>query len=307
MEKQKIRDELDFKELLKSPLRLYGWFFVYFFVIILAFGIFFGHKLIQISFNEQNVSAPDISNIKLELDQKKGGITPAVDLNSVKNPTSEMIAKGKELYDANCKSCHGDNGLGDGPAGLVLNPKPRNFHETEGWTNGRTLDALYKTLQEGILSRGMAAYEYLTPSDRFNIIHYIRTFTDYPEITDGQIAQLNTAYNLSAGTVQPNQIPVVKAVRKILDENLIIQSKISTAKTKIEESKKVLGAALLLSNSNNLERILSSFAGGSFGSFEKYYQIVKNAPLSFGFNPSIVRVTVSDMRLIYEYLNSIMI
>lgn len=307
MEKQKIRDEIDFKELLKSPLRLYGWFFVYFFVILLAFGIFFGHKLIQISFNEQNVSAPDISNIKLDLDEKKGGITPAVDLNSVKNPTAEMIAKGKELYDANCKSCHGDNGLGDGPAGLLLNPKPRNFHETEGWTVGRILDALYKTLQEGILSRGMAAYEYLPPSDRFNIIHYIRTLADYPEITDEQIEQLNAQYNLSAGTVQPNQIPVEKAISKILDENLDIQARIAVAKTRIEESKSDQGAVLLLSYSNSLDRILYSFAGSSFGSFEKYHQFVKNAPLNFGFNPSIVRVTDSEMRLIYEYLNSIMI
>ena len=184
MEKQKIRDEIDFKELLRSPLRLYGWFFVYFFLLILVFGIFFGHKLIPISYNQQNVSATDLSNVKLDLVEKKGGIIPAVDLGALKNPTKEMISRGKELYDANCKSCHGDNGLGDGPAGMVLNPKPRNFTALDDWTNGRTIDALYKTLQEGILSRGMAAYEYLSPSDRFDILHYLRTFAEYPVITE---------------------------------------------------------------------------------------------------------------------------
>jgi mono/diheme cytochrome c family protein len=307
MEKQKIRDEIDFKELLRSPLRLYGWFFVYFFLLILAFGIFFGHKLIPISYNEQNVSATDLTNVKLDLVEKKGGIIPAVDLGSVINPSKEMISNGKELYDANCKSCHGDNGLGDGPAGMMLNPKPRNFKLIDGWTNGRTIDALYKTLQEGILSRGMAAYEYLSPSDRFDILHYLRTFAEYPEVTDEQINQMNTAYNLSAGTIQPNQIPVEKAVEKVLIEQKDIFSKVKNAKKRIEQSRNLPGAALLQTYSIDLDKVLYLFAVNNMITFDKYYSLLKNDPQSFGFNPSIIRVSVSDLRTIFDYLKSTMI
>lgn len=307
MEKQKIRDEIDFKELLKSPLRLYGWFFVYFFLLLLALGIFFGHKLIPISFNEQSISAPDISNIKLDLDEKKGGVIPAVDLSTVKSPSKEMLSKGKELFDANCKSCHGDNGLGDGPAGMTLNPKPRNFHESEGWTNGRTIDALYKTLQEGIISRGMAAYEYLSPSDRFDIIHYIRTFSEYPVITDEQIDMMNIAYNLSAGTIQPNQIPVDKAIEKVLVEEKNILSRVQKAKIKIENSKNLPGAALLQTYVFDLDKALYMFAGNGLMTFDNYYSLLKNNPQSFGYNQAVIRISAADLRTIFDYLKSIMI
>lgn len=305
MEKQKIRDEIDFKELLRSPLRLYGWFFVYFFFLILVFGIFFGHKLIPISFNEQKVSATDLSNVKLDLVEKKGGIVPAVDLNAIKNPTKEMISKGKELYDANCKSCHGDNGIGDGPAGMMLNPKPRNFTAVDGWTNGRTIDALYKTLQEGIITRGMAAYEYLPPSDRFDILHYMRTFAEYPVITEEQINQLNTTYNLSAGTIQPNQIPVEKAVNKIFEEQNTILTKIKSAKVKIEESENIHGALLLREFSFDLEKFLYAYISISPLASDKLFLMLKNAPMSYGLKPSFARITADQLRAMFDYLKSI--
>lgn len=38
--------------------------------------------------------------------------------------TPENIAAGKALYDRNCAACHGAGGLGDGPAGQNLNPRP---------------------------------------------------------------------------------------------------------------------------------------------------------------------------------------
>ena len=104
--RKKLEDEIKFKELAKTPLGFYGWVYPIFFVLFLAFGIYFGHHIIKISFNEQNVSAPDSTNVKQEIVEKKGGVTPAVDLKTVKDPTKEMIAKGKELYAANCQSCH---------------------------------------------------------------------------------------------------------------------------------------------------------------------------------------------------------
>lgn len=304
MDRQKIRDEIDFKELLKSPLRLYGWFFVYFFLIVLALGIFFGSKLIPISFNEQTVGVNDSTIVKKEIIEKKGGIIPAVDLTSIKNPTNDMISKGKELFDANCKSCHGESGLGDGPAGLMLNPKPRNFHQADGWTNGRTIDALYKTLQEGIISRGMAAYEYLPPSQRFEIIHYIRTFAEFPAITDEQVNQLNTTYNLSAGTVQPNQIPVEKAAKLIMDEKSNIKSRIDAIKQNIlikgnEETKH-----LLQTYSCDLDKVLFTIMDNSDKTPEKIYQVIKYAPIEHGFNPSIVRLPFDQFRIIISSVNA---
>jgi mono/diheme cytochrome c family protein len=42
-------------------------------------------------------------------------------------PTPDDLAKGKELFNANCAPCHGTNGAGNGPAAASLNPKPADF------------------------------------------------------------------------------------------------------------------------------------------------------------------------------------
>jgi mono/diheme cytochrome c family protein len=72
------------------------------------------------------------------------------------------LAKGKEAFEANCASCHGNLGAGDGPAAAALNPKPRNFKAaTSEWKNGKTKEGILKTLKEGIAGGPMVAYPHL--------------------------------------------------------------------------------------------------------------------------------------------------
>jgi mono/diheme cytochrome c family protein len=58
----------------------------------------------------------------------------------VKNPVpsnKESIARGRQLYENDCVSCHGKNGQGDGPDAVYITPAPSNLavmagHHTDG-------------------------------------------------------------------------------------------------------------------------------------------------------------------------------
>lgn len=93
----------------------------------------------------------------------------------IKNPiasSSESIAKGKKLFRSRCAVCHGTKGLGDGPGGKALDPKPESLttnlvqNQTDGeifWkvTNGRN-----DMIKWGPI---------LSEKQRWDLVNYMRT------------------------------------------------------------------------------------------------------------------------------------
>jgi cytochrome c oxidase subunit 4 len=98
-----------------------------------------------------------------------------LDYMALSKRTPEAMARGKELFAQTCAVCHGAEGRGDGPGGVALNPKPRNFTVGDGWKNGRKISGIFKTLALGIKGGGMAAYTGLPPEDRFALSHYVQS------------------------------------------------------------------------------------------------------------------------------------
>ncbi|KAA3616789.1 MAG: cytochrome c [Calditrichaeota bacterium] len=91
-------------------------------------------------------------------------------INPLKGDESAW-GKAKETYNTLCAICHGENGLGDGIAGIALKPRPANFK----------LDRVQKQSDGAIfwkLTNGkppMAAYqESLTEEQRWQLVNYIR-------------------------------------------------------------------------------------------------------------------------------------
>jgi len=150
---------------------------------------------------------------------ERGRTVPPVDPATVMTPTPAMLARGQSLYATNCGSCHGTTGEGDGPAGKGLNPSPRRFTSKDNWVNGTRVDAIFRTLDQGIKGSAMVSYANLTKRDRMALVHYVRSlgkFDHGPEDPKA-LAELTELFAHS-GEVIPNRIPVAAAMARLAAE-----------------------------------------------------------------------------------------
>lgn len=85
------------------------------------------------------------------------------------------LARGAALYAANCASCHGPLGRGDGPAAKGLDPAPASFHDAERMAN-RSLYGIYSTITLGVTGTSMAAYKQLGEEDRWALAFFAAGF-----------------------------------------------------------------------------------------------------------------------------------
>ncbi|HEU0293934.1 MAG TPA: copper resistance protein CopC [Anaerolineales bacterium] len=90
-------------------------------------------------------------------------------------PNKESVAAGQNLYTTYCVPCHGVSGLGDGPVGLTLNPRPADLRQHA--IPGIHTDAqLFEWITNGFPGSQMPPFKTtLSDTDRWNLVNYIRT------------------------------------------------------------------------------------------------------------------------------------
>jgi len=101
---------------------------------------------------------------------------------AMKNPvaaTPETIAKGKALFEGKgtCFNCHGKNGDGQGEAGKILNPSPRNFTNCK-FHKKRKDGELFWVIKNGSAGTGMVSLipAAINEEEAWTIINYERSF-----------------------------------------------------------------------------------------------------------------------------------
>jgi mono/diheme cytochrome c family protein len=146
-------------------------------------------------------------------------VIPPIDPKTVMDPTPELLARGKTLFNQTCATCHGPDGHGDGPGGKGLNPPPRNFTVNASWKNGTRVEEVYKTLDQGIQGSSMASYNYFTKKDRMALVHYVRSLGEFDHGKSDPAARAALEHMFaSSGEVIPNRIPVKQAVELLIAE-----------------------------------------------------------------------------------------
>ena len=101
--------------------------------------------------------------------------------------TALDLAEGKSIYARSCASCHGAAGLGDGPAGAALHPKPPAIGTSE-LMHGLTPALSYRVLSVGIAGTPMAGYAgTLTPEQRWNVVAYVTSLrSTHAQLMEGE-------------------------------------------------------------------------------------------------------------------------
>jgi hypothetical protein len=85
----------------------------------------------------------------------------------------EAVEDGRVVYEENCLSCHGEQGMGDGPDAADQETEPTNLTDLRYWSS-RSNEMVFTALQD----EGITAHSYkLVDDDLWNVTDYSRAFS----------------------------------------------------------------------------------------------------------------------------------
>ncbi len=84
------------------------------------------------------------------------------------------LARGAQLFQAQCAACHGMQGHGDGPLATSLNPKPTALAEHLR-ARERSLFALHQIISNGVPGTAMQGFGSLSDEDRWALAFFVGT------------------------------------------------------------------------------------------------------------------------------------
>jgi mono/diheme cytochrome c family protein len=160
-----------------------------------------------------------------EQSMRPGRRLPPLDIRQAVAGTPEQFSQGSQLFAQHCASCHGTDGSGDGPAGLMLSPKPRDLTSLEGWSQGTRLTDLFRTLTAGLNGTAMPGFDYLGPDERFALAHHVRNLAPgHAADTEESLLALDQEFGLTEGSAEPGAIPVSMAMDKLVERTRTVNA-----------------------------------------------------------------------------------
>ena len=125
---------------------------------------------------------------------------------------------GRRVYAANCASCHGARGLGDGPAAAALKPRPPALASAE-LMRSTTPELMFRKITIGVTGTAMPPFgDKLSAEDRWNVVAYLtelRQKTADATLGEGLYVQTCAACHGVSGT---GDGPLARALSKVPPE-----------------------------------------------------------------------------------------
>ncbi len=152
------------------------------------------------------------------------------DLSNPVAADDASLARGEGTYTTLCASCHGDTGMGDGPAGQALDPAPAPIaHTSQMMSDGY----LFWRVTEGgsHFSTAMPVWqEVLDEQARWDVINYIRALGSDAALPRGRGPQANRGVGenhtqmlldaVTQGVITQDDADLFERVHAVLDEQL---------------------------------------------------------------------------------------
>jgi high-affinity iron transporter len=91
------------------------------------------------------------------------------------------LKQGAALFQAQCMSCHGSKGAGDGPLAANLDPPPIAFTDRER-AGSRSVMALYQVISQGVSGTSMPSFAALSDDDRWALAFFTGTLSQDDEM-----------------------------------------------------------------------------------------------------------------------------
>jgi mono/diheme cytochrome c family protein len=91
-----------------------------------------------------------------------------------------MLEKGRGVYKTYCVACHGETGKGDGPAGGVMKPPPRD-HTDRAYMSTLTDKQITDVIQMGGAMKGkplMPSHPQIKGDDMAALVAYTRSLSN---------------------------------------------------------------------------------------------------------------------------------
>lgn len=119
----------------------------------------------------------------------------------------ERRERGRRIYLAECSGCHGERGLGDGPAAAATEPKPRNFvserfkFRSTPYNSPPLLSDVELTVLRGMPGSAMPAFHFLTEEERTLVSEYVLHLANIDPAQQVKVSELPPETPASAESV----------------------------------------------------------------------------------------------------------